>query len=314
MIKYLVTGILFLFTVQLEGQENCKKLTRKRVGAGGNDCCIEDASLADSMLISAQLYWKDSLQKVHAPFGLPTSKNPHVVILYAPHYVCGYDTVFHVPIWVQYKMSNSSERDNELTRVDCFRPDPRLPANQQISHADYTRSGFDRGHLKPADDSKKNLVEHLNSFVMSNMAPQCGYMNRQEWRTIESYVNGVSRQDSVKRAYMITGSVVDENPKYIYDKVAVPSWFYKIFFFQSTSGNWYYWVFYVKNDDVRAEIRDFENELLENLKSIDELELLTSTNFYVARRKQKKIEGNLYSGHLFSGMFSHGYSSSYSDF
>ena len=292
--------------------DDCKKLTSKKSGASGNDCCKNEAQKADLQLLHAQIDLKDSLGKLHAPFGLPKSKNKNIFILYAPGYICGYDTALHIPVWVQYRMWNSKQWDKSLKRTNCFRPDPRLSKDLQISHADYTNSGFDRGHIKPANDAKLNKVEHLNSFLMTNMAPQYGAMNRQEWKAIEAYANGLSKQDSIKRAYMITGSIVSENPKMIKNKVAIPSWFYKIFFFQNTSLKWYYWVFYVKNDKVKVEIRVFEKELAENIKSIDQLEQLTNTNFFVSKGKQRSIERKIDSRHLKSGMFKYGYSSKYS--
>lgn len=305
----LIASFSFVCSAQTE---NCKKLTNKQKGAGGNDCCKNDAQKADLQLLHAQVDLKDSLRNLHAPFGLPKSKNKDIFILYAPGYICGYDTAQHIPIWIQYRMWNDKQWNKGMKRTDCFRPDPRLSKSLQITHADYTNSGFDRGHIKPANDAKLDKTEHLNSFLMTNMAPQYGSMNRQEWKAIEAYANGLSKQDSIKRAYMITGSIVDENATKIKGKIAIPSWFYKIFFFQNTSLKWDYWVFYVKNDDVKVEIRAFEKELAENIKSIDELERLTKTDFHVSKGKQRSIERKIDAHHLKSGMFKYGYSSKYS--
>lgn len=311
--RYLSLILSFYVCTLALSQEPCKKLTRKGVGATGNLCCIDEASESDKDLIYAQAYLRDSLNQVHAPFGLPKSKNKHIIILYSKGYICGYDTVYHVPIWVQYKMWSNKEWNENLTREDCFRPDPRLPAHLQISHAHYTHSGFDRGHIKPANDAKLNETEHFNSFVMSNMAPQYPSMNRQEWMTIEAYLNGHSRLDSVKQAYMVTGSIVDENPELVSDKIAVPSWFYKIYFFQGQSSNWHQWVFYVKNDDIKVDIRDFEQELIANTVSIDEIESLTKTNFNVCKKAIRATEKKTNTSHLNVGMFYMGYSAKYSE-
>jgi endonuclease G, mitochondrial len=310
MIKLIYLLFLF-FSIPAQSQDiDCKKLTSKKTGGTGNKCCIDNAKIADQRLIEAQNYIQD-IQKLHAPFGVPKSKNKNIHILYAPGYICGYDTVLNIPIWVQYRFWDNQQWDEDLRRQNCFRQDPRLDISQQIKHSDFTGSGFDRGHIKPANDAKLNQFEHYNSFLMTNMAPQYGKMNQQEWKAIEAYVNALSRKDSIRQAYMITGSVVGHHPKMINNKIAIPSWFYKIYFFQNQSYEWDYWVFYVKNDNELSDIRDFEKELKENSKSIDELEVLTGTNFKVSRRNQRKIEKENDTSHLVEGMFKFGYSSSY---
>ncbi|UKN01245.1 DNA/RNA non-specific endonuclease [Paracrocinitomix mangrovi] len=306
-------GLFLLSNLAFSQDPDCKKLTGK-TGGTGNKCCKTDAAKADEVLLSAHQNSKDSLIKVHAPFGLPKSKNPNIILLYSPGYICGYDTVTKIPIWVQYKMWNNNQWDKNIKRTNCFRPDPRLEKEQRITYHDYTNSGFDRGHIKPANDAKLNLSEHYNSFVMTNMAPQYGHMNQQEWKTIESYLNGISRKDSIKVAYMITGSVMSDKPAFIKSgKVAIPDAFYKIFFFKTTSGNWHYWRFYVTNDDIKVDIRKFESELIDNDKTIDEIEALTETNFFVCRKKQKKVEAEKSHSFLYDGMFHQGYSSDYSN-
>lgn len=315
--KFIVFCLLFApFAIQGQPEMECKKLTKKYVGGTGNDCCISDAQEADKNLLNAQNNFQDSLTKLHAPFGLPRSKNENIVILYNYGYICGYDTVYNIPIWVQYKMLDQQSWIGNLPRTDCFRPDPRLPEHEQITYDEYTHSGFDRGHLKPANDAKSNLNEHLNSFVMTNMAPQHPKMNRSEWMMIEAYINAISRKDTIYRSYMITGSIIDENPDWVNadgktKRIAIPSWFYKIFFFRGKAGDWQYWVYYVKNDNEKVDIRAFEEELRSNIKSIDQLEKLTQTNFFVSRRNQRKIEKTVQTSHLKDSTFFMGYTHHY---
>lgn len=299
---------LFLTTFFSFGQEtDCQKFTSRKDGAySSNECCRETTLEANFILQKSAKHQSD-LIRTHCPFGIPRSQNSRVMNLYSPGYICGYDTVLHLPIWVAYQMWDSEEWNGSINRTDCFRLDPRLPKHHQITHADYTNSGFDRGHLKPANDAKKDEFDQLNSFVMTNMAPQYGHMNRKEWMAIEGYCNAISRKDTVKRAYMITGSIVGENPEWIKGKVAIPEAYYKIFYFQGAQAGWQYWIFYVLNDKIKVDIRDFEKELERNAKSIDQLENLTSTNFFVARRKQKAIEKVVRSKHIRNGMFIYGY-------
>ena len=52
----------------------------------------------------------------------------------------------------------------------------------------YRGSGYDRGHLKPAADSKGSMEEMESSFLMTNMAPQTPNLNRGIWKQLEEAV------------------------------------------------------------------------------------------------------------------------------
>jgi endonuclease G len=71
-------------------------------------------------------------------------------------------------------------------RTDKFLPDPYLQKDSDINN-DYIRSGFDRGHISPAGDSRCNQRDMDESFYYTNMAPQYPGLNRGQWKNLEEW-------------------------------------------------------------------------------------------------------------------------------
>ena len=112
-------------------------------------------------------------------------------------------------------------------RTDKFLPDPDVRGAKAYSN-DYTKSGYDRGHMAPAADMKWSKQAMAESFYMSNICPQNPNLNRGDWNDLEEK----SRQWAKKygAVYIACGPVYDHGkPKRIgNNKVAVPDAFYKV--------------------------------------------------------------------------------------
>jgi endonuclease G len=77
----------------------------------------------------------------------------------------------------------------KLDREDSFRPDDRLPkAGPRVTPSDYTGSGFDRGHVCPNADRYASREAADATFLMTNMTPQTGDLNRGPWQKLEAYL------------------------------------------------------------------------------------------------------------------------------
>jgi endonuclease G len=162
---------------------------------------------------------------------------------------------------------------------DPFQSDPDLQ-NQNIPHAtpnDYAgkkstvgKRSFDRGHMAPAADMKFSENATLQSFYMSNMAPQQGInLNRHIWADLEARVRdwACDRGD----VYALTGPIYDDET---FDtlgpnEVAVPTAFFKIVYEprqKRAIG------FILPNDKVPRKGRSLDDVLSEYLVPIRDVE------------------------------------------
>ena len=81
--------------------------------------------------------------------------------------------------------------------LDKFIPDPKLPVETSLQ-ADYTGSGFDRGHNFPAADASCDKVANEESFFFSNMTAQYPALNRGDWKELEMWSREIAiKEDSV---------------------------------------------------------------------------------------------------------------------
>jgi len=126
--------------------------------------------------------------------------------------------------WVAWRITKSDL--GEADRQNNFRPDDRLPKGfKQIRPADYTRSGFDRGHLCPSADRTSDPAANGETFLMTNMIPQTADLNRNTWENLESYSRRLVERTNLD-LYIIAG--VYGEAKVIKRKLTVPANVWKI--------------------------------------------------------------------------------------
>lgn len=66
-------------------------------------------------------------------------------------------------------------------------------------HHDFTHSGYDRGHLCPAQDRSAATAAMRSTFSMSNIAPQVPALNRGPWKMSEVACRSLAiRYDSIQ--------------------------------------------------------------------------------------------------------------------
>lgn len=106
-----------------------------------------------------------------------------------PNYLVDFDQESRTAFWVHYELKGG-ESSGSVERTNDFRVDSRTP--QSAKATDYRGSGYDRGHLKPAGDSKSSTAEMSQSFLMSNMIPQTPSLNRGVWRQLEQDIRNWS--------------------------------------------------------------------------------------------------------------------------
>ncbi|QLE78667.1 DNA/RNA non-specific endonuclease [Francisella sp. Scap27] len=148
-------------------------------------------------------------------------------------YVVGYNYQTKQASWVAFKLTKSKVA-NKLKRKDRFKEDSDVPFVYRATLSDYSKSGYDRGHLASyasMDFSQKSADE---SFLLSNMSPQKAGLNRQGWERLETDERiWANMYDSI---YVYTGPIYKKQKVYKtigYNKIAVPDYYFKIIYVPS---------------------------------------------------------------------------------
>lgn len=216
----------------------------------------------------------------HLAYGIPGKAD---TIVERPGYALGYIERHEQAAWVIYIISNkqilakNAERSNH-----SFRRDPAIPTGS-ASSSDYTRSGFDRGHLAPAADMAYSEQTMRDSFYMSNISPQRPGFNRGIWKDLEAWV----RQTAVKErlVVVVTGPVFPGRDIQTIGKnaVTVPSHFYKIVYDLTPPQKMI--AFILPNEKSDKPLRAFA-------VSVDAVERLTGLDFFskVSLPEQNEME------------------------
>lgn len=129
--------------------------------------------------------------------------------------------------WVAYCLTKN-ELNKESERTNDFHEDKNISTGS-ATPGDYTRSGYDRGHLAPAGDMAYSQEAMQDSFNMSNMSPQVPAFNRGIWKNLEEQTRKWANKFGA--VYVVSGPVLDK-PASSYkkigaNKVAVPEYYYK---------------------------------------------------------------------------------------
>jgi len=142
------------------------------------------------------------------------------------YYSLSYSEKHEQAEWVFYEIKK--ERMLSVAkRKDNFRIDKKISTNS-ATLLDYKGSGFDRGHLAPAQDLSFNATAMSESFFMSNMSPQHPSFNRGIWKKLESLVRDWG---TIHNIYVVTGPVFNDCSITIgTNDVCVPKYYYKVIY------------------------------------------------------------------------------------
>jgi endonuclease G len=160
--------------------------------------------------------------KVHAPYGFPQTTNVQPICRQA--YLVGYDAAAKLPKFVTYELVPPNA-------LGCFPRTNAFVADQSIQNGprpdDYAGTGYDKGHMSPDGDLSWDQQVEYESFLMTNMSPQAGSLNRGIWKLLETSVRGwvVQRNQSYT---IYVGGIYGAGDKTIGQGVVVPHAFYKI--------------------------------------------------------------------------------------
>ena len=205
---------------------------------------------------------------------IPVSIKERAEILLEQYsYTVSYNPDLCIPNWVAWELT-AEEANGSLPRADDFEPDPLLPSNHQVEHADYTRSGYDRGHMVPAADMKWDSKAMNDCFYMSNICPQTHTLNAGGWETLESACRRWAKREG--SVYIVCGPVYKGTKhKTIGNnlKITVPEGFFKVVL-SMRKGEEKAIGFYYANSNAKQKME-------ETATSVDAIEELTGIDFFV---------------------------------
>lgn len=176
--------------------------------------------------------------QVHNPWGWAQTTKQVTAICRRAYFVA-YDAAAKIPNYVTYTLTPG----NALgcwPRTNAFVADESVPNGPTPS--DYAGTGYDKGHAVPDGDLSWDQQVEYESFLMTNMYPQLGGLNRGIWKLLETSVRGWAVQTNNVYTIYVGGVYDAATDKKIGRGVVVPTGFYKIVINQNTGAmaGWYF--------------------------------------------------------------------------
>lgn len=160
--------------------------------------------------------------KVHAPYGFPQTTGVAPICRQA--YLVGYDAAAKLPKFVTYELLPQNALGC-VARTNAFVADQSVPNGPRPD--DYAGTGYDKGHMSPDGDLSWDVQVEFESFLMTNMSPQHGSLNRGIWKLLETSVRGWAVQ--LNQPFTIyVGAFYGAGDLTIGNGVIVPHGYYKI--------------------------------------------------------------------------------------
>jgi endonuclease G len=118
-----------------------------------------------------------------------------------PQYTLSYNAKFRRPNWVSWRLSR---QDLGHAQRGAFEPDPLLPRGfPRVITQNYSGSGFDRGHMCPAQDRSATQRGMDATFFTTNVVPQSPNCNQKAWERLETYCRDLAHEG--KTLFIVCG-------------------------------------------------------------------------------------------------------------
>ena len=184
-------------------------------------------------------------------------------------FLVGWSDRLRHPVWCAYHVTREAKFD--VGTRPGFRKDRSVAAAP--SPSDYTRSGYDRGHMVPnyAIVTRFGEEARRRTFLMTNIAPQTPALNRGVWRELEHRIADLwtARYGEI---WVVVGCISSGNETVSGTNIDVPNAFYQVILAQ-------------EGMDVRVLATVFDQDVAwgawaaRSIVSVDELEKMTGLDF-----------------------------------
>jgi endonuclease G len=193
------------------------------------------------------------------------------------HYSLSYSEQHEQAEWVFYEIKKERilglvNRSNNFSR-------DKLITTKSASLDDYKFTGYDKGHLAPAEDFSFSTSAMSESFYMSNISPQHPSFNRGIWENLESLIRKWGANSTL---YVVTGPVFGSCISTIgSNNVCVPESYYKVIYDPSAKKMI---AFILPNEKGTKSLKEY-------VCTVDYLERITNIDFFPIL--EDKLEGKL---------------------
>lgn len=216
---------------------------------------------------------KIEIRQSEVQLEIPRSREMDTRVMNRMGYALSFNDDWLIPNWVAWKLT-PERLTGKVKRTDEFTEDINLPEHLRVQHRDYSRSGYDRGHMVPAADMKWDEMAMRESFYMSNICPQAPNLNKGDWKELEEECRNWTQQHNTT-VYIACGPIVKMNKKSKRigksNKITVPDGFFKVIMKlgkQPASVG-----FLFPNDDCNAPLVSYA-------VPVDSVEVLTGIDFF----------------------------------
>lgn len=191
-----------------------------------------------------------------------------------------------VPNWVAYELTEDELNGEYDTKSSSFSRDPNVKG-RQASREDYSRSGWDKGHMAPKADLRWSEEAYWESHYFTNVCPQNHEMNAGDWNRLEKAVRRWAKEYG--KVWIVCGPIFDKNAYGTIGnaKVNVPDKFFKAILVHA-NGQWATIAYVMPNSNVH-------NSLKQYACTVDSLEKVLGRDLFPALDDsiENKIEATL---------------------
>ena len=149
------------------------------------------------------------------------------IILERTGYVASYDVEHRIPKWVAWTITSEKLQGDFRRPGNAFHEDTDVP-RPRACNADYKDSGWSKGHMCPAGDSKWSREAMYDTFLYTNICPQDRNLNSGTWNQIE--ISCRRWAEKYGQVYVVCGPILyrQEHEVIGSNKVTVPEAFFKV--------------------------------------------------------------------------------------
>ena len=195
-------------------------------------------------------------------------------ILKRSNYTLSFNKSTNLPNWVAWRLDKKKLAARVSRDRYGFIADPDMEGKNAVVTQDYAKSGYDRGHMCPANDSRWSGEAMKESFYMTNICPQNHNLNSGDWNELEQACHRWAEQEPV---YIVCGPILYKKGQAEYigneRKIRVPEAFFKVVLAGVEKGNPRAIGFIYKNAKTDPPLDAYVN-------TVDQVERITGFDFF----------------------------------